>query len=122
MPLPGQAPYMGHYIYTPPPGLGLEKKKKMAGVYHFLVYMQTASKYNTFYIHHHGGTQRPRGGVYTNCGILEQFAYTPGRGIHQAFSYFFWAQTRWWCIKNGVPNIEKLAPGVSDQDICTLKP
>ena len=60
----------------------------MGGVYHFLVYMQTAPTYNTFYIHHNGGAGRPRGGVYTNCSILGQFAYTPRNGVHQPFSYF----------------------------------
>jgi len=28
--------------------------------------------------------------------IFDQFAYTPGNGIHQPF--FFLAQTRWWCM------------------------
>ena len=50
--------------------------------------MQTAPKFNTFYIHHHWGAQRPRGGGYTNCNILGQFAYTPRNGIYQPFSYF----------------------------------
>ena len=27
----------------------------MSGVYHFLVNMQTAQKYHSVYIHHHGG-------------------------------------------------------------------
>jgi len=40
----------------------------MAGVDNLVVYMQTAVKYNTFYINHPGG-------VYTNCCILQQFAY-----------------------------------------------
>ena len=35
--------------------------------------------------------------------IFRQFAYTPGNSIHQPFSYFFQAQTRWWCIFYGVP-------------------
>jgi len=48
----------------------------MAGVYHFLVYMQTAPKYNAFYIHHHGVAQRPRAGVYPT-GYFGVFAYTP---------------------------------------------
>jgi len=43
-------------IYTTT-GLGRRKKKRMAGVDHFLVYMQTAVKYNYFYIHHPGGVQ-----------------------------------------------------------------
>jgi len=38
----------------------------MARVHYFVAYMQTAPKCNTFYIHHHGGVQRPRGAVYTN--------------------------------------------------------
>jgi len=78
------------YVYTTT-GFGPRKNKK------WLVYtiswgiwvMQTAKKYKTFYIHHHGGAQRPRGGVYTNCSILGQFTYTPRNGIHQPFSYFF---------------------------------
>ena len=77
-------------IYTTT-GFGPRKNKKMAGVDHFLVYMQTAVKYNTFYI-------RPRGGVYTNCGILQQFAYSPRNILHQPFSDSFYAKTRWWCI------------------------
>ena len=76
-----ERPYI--YIYTSPLVLGLEKNKKMAGVYNFSVYMQIAPKYNTFYI------QRPRGGVYTICCILGQLAYTPRNCIHQPFSYFF---------------------------------
>lgn len=39
-------------------------------VYHCFVYMQTAPKYNTFYIHHYGGSARPHVGVYTNWCIL----------------------------------------------------
>ena len=50
----------------------------MAGVDDLVVYMQTVVKYNTFYIHHPGGAKRPRGGVYTNCCILQQFAYSAG--------------------------------------------
>jgi len=50
---------VGQYIwgpkqYTPPPGLGKENKN-MAGVDHFLVYMQTALEYSSLYIHHPGG-------------------------------------------------------------------
>jgi len=39
-------------------------------------------------IHHPGGAKRPRGGVYTNCCILQQFAYTPPNRPHQPFPYF----------------------------------
>ena len=35
-----------------------------------------------------GGAKRPRGGVYTNCCILQQFAYTPPNRPHQPFPYF----------------------------------
>jgi len=41
-----------------------------AGVYHFLVYMQTAQKYNTFYIHHHGGA------MGTRCNLLQVPSYS----------------------------------------------
>ena len=41
-------------IYTTT-GLGPRKKREMAGVDDLVVYMQTAVKYNTFYIHHPGG-------------------------------------------------------------------
>jgi len=68
----------------------------MAGGDDLVVYMQTAVKYNTFYIHHPGGAKRPRASVYTNCCILQQFAYTPPDRPHQPFPYFFYAQTRWW--------------------------
>ena len=88
---------MGTPKIYPTTGFGRNKKKKMAGVDHFLVYMQTAVKYNTFYIHHPGGAA-PRGGVYTNGGILQQFAYTPRNGLHQPLNYFLQAQIRWWCI------------------------
>ena len=39
------------YIYTTF-GFGPRENKKMTGVYHFLVYMQTAPKYYILYIHH----------------------------------------------------------------------
>ena len=87
-------------IYTTT-GFGLRKNKKMVGVNHLLVYMQIGVKQNTFYFHLPGGAQRPRGGVYTNCSILQQFAYTPRNCLHQPFSYFFQAQTRWWIIYMG---------------------
>jgi len=35
------------------------------------------------------GAKRPRGGMYTNCCILQQFAYTPPNRPHQSFPYFF---------------------------------
>jgi len=70
-------------------GFGPRKNRKMAGVDDMVVYMQTGVKYNTFYIHHPGGAKRPRGGVYTNCCISQQFAYTPPNGPHQPFHYFF---------------------------------
>ena len=73
----------------------------MAGVHHFLAYMHTAQIYNNIHIHHHGGGVRPRGGVYTNCGILGQFVYTPRNSIHQAFLYFLLLQAWWWCIYMG---------------------
>ena len=49
-------------IYTTT-GFGPRKNREMAGVDDLVVYMQTAVKYNTFYIHHPGGAKRPRGGV-----------------------------------------------------------
>jgi len=75
-------------IYTPT-GFGHRKNTEMAGVDDLVVYMQTAVKYNTFYIHHPWGAKRPRGGVYTNWYILQQFAYTPPNRPHQPFPYFF---------------------------------
>jgi len=75
-------------IYTTT-GLGPRKNREMAGVDDLVVYIQTVIKYNTFYIHHPGGTKRPRGGVYTNCCILRQFAYTQPNHPHQPFPYFF---------------------------------
>ena len=48
------------YIYTST-GFGLRKNKKMAGVDHFLVYMQTAVKYSCLYVHHPGGGAAPPG-------------------------------------------------------------
>ena len=87
------------YIYTTT-GLGLRKNKKMVGVYHFLVYMQTAPNYRIFYIHHHGCAQRPRGGVYTNCGIVgslhihKEMLYTSHflffLGPNPVVVYIFW--------------------------------
>jgi len=56
-------PYTYIYIYTPLPGLGLEKKENGLCI-HILVYMQTAQIYSSLYIHHHGGAGRPHGGVY----------------------------------------------------------
>jgi len=69
-------------IYTTT-GLGHRKNREMAGVDDLVVYMQTAVKYNTFYIHKPGGAKRPRGGVYTNCCI------SPPNRPHQQFPYFF---------------------------------
>jgi len=76
------------------------KNKKMAGVYLFPVFMRNVQIWSK--------TQQVRvrraplgGAAPTWCCvsfIFEQFAYTPGYGVHQPFSYFFGAQTRWWCI------------------------
>ena len=85
------------YIYTPPPGLGLEKIRKRL-VYTISWCICKLPKYNSLCIHHHGGTACPRGGVYRKCCILGQLVYTLRNGIHQRFSYFFKAHTRWWCI------------------------
>ena len=41
-------------IYTTT-GFGPRKTKNMAGVDHFLVFMKTAVKYRSLYIHHPGG-------------------------------------------------------------------
>ena len=82
-------------IYTTT-GFGPRKNREMAGVDHLVVYMQTVVKYNTFYMHHPGGVQCPRGGVYTNCSIVqyihEEVVYTshflifskpkPGGGVY----------------------------------------
>ena len=70
-----------HYKYTFT-GLGLEKNKKMAGVYNFLVYRR-------LYVHHKEMLFLLAACIYTN--------YTP------AMFCFCYAQTRWWCIY-GVPN------------------
>jgi len=44
--------------------LGPRKNREMAGVDDLVVYMQTAVKYRSLYIHHPGGALRPRAGVY----------------------------------------------------------
>jgi len=92
-------------IYTTT-GLGPRNNREMAGVDNLVVYMQTAVKYKTFYIHHPGGAKRPRGGVNTNCCILHQFAYTPPNGPHQPFpcssrpkpggGLYFWGPNNVW--------------------------
>jgi len=69
--------------------VGPRKNIDMAGVDHLVVYMQTAVKYSSLYIHHPGGASRPQGGVYRKCCILQQFAYTPPNGPHQPFPCFF---------------------------------
>ena len=81
---------LGPQRYTPPLGLGL-KNREMAGVNNLVVYMQTVVKYNTFFYVHTPprGHEAPPGGLYTNCYILQQFAYTPPNGPHQPFPYFF---------------------------------
>ncbi len=79
----------------------------MAGVDHLVVYMQTAVKYNTLYIRHPGGAERPWGGVYTNRGILQKFAYTPRNGAHQPFPYFFPSPNPVVVYIYGVPNLHK---------------
>ena len=40
------------------------------------VQAQTVVKYNTFYIHHPGGAQRPWGGVYPTCCFTAVCIYT----------------------------------------------
>jgi len=75
-------------IYTTT-GLGPRKNREMAGVDDLVVYVQTAVKYSSLYIHHPGGASRPQGGVYRKCRILPQFAYTPPNRPHQPFPYFF---------------------------------
>jgi len=75
-------------IYTTT-GFGPRKNREMAGVDHLVVYMQTAAKYSSLYIHHPGGASRPRGGVYRKFRILEQIAYKPPNGPHQPFPYSF---------------------------------
>jgi len=67
--------YVAYIIGTPKiyttTGFGSRKNREMAGVDDLVVY------------------KRPRGGVYTNCCILQQFAYTPPNRPHQPFPYFF---------------------------------
>jgi len=48
---------LGPQRYTPPPGLGPEKIGKWLvwTIWWCISYIQTAVKYNTFYIHHPGG-------------------------------------------------------------------
>jgi len=76
-------------IYTTT-GVGPRKNREMAGVDDLVVYMQTAVKYSSLYIHHPGGASRPRGGgVYRKCYILQHFAYKPPNRPHQPFPYFF---------------------------------
>jgi len=88
--------YIYDYICTPPTG-GSINNKKMAGAYHILVYRQTAQICNK-----HTPPQGCRtplwGAPCVFCYIFQQLAHTPGNGIHQPFSYFFWPQPRWWCI------------------------
>ena len=55
-------------------------------------------------IYQHGGAAHPRCSVYKKCCISGQYAYTPRNGIHQPFSYVFYAQTLWWFLNiYGVP-------------------
>jgi len=61
-------------IYTTT-GLGPRKNREMVGVDDLVVYMQTAVKYSSSYIHHLGGAARPRGGVYRKCCILQQYMH-----------------------------------------------
>jgi len=72
--------YLGPQRYTPPPGWDpkdIHTPTEMAGVDDLVVYMQTAVKYSSLYIHHPGGASRPRGGVYRKCCILPQFGVKP---------------------------------------------
>jgi len=93
-------------------GFGHRKNREMAGVDHLVVYMQDGVKYNTFYIHHPGGSKRPRAGVYTNCDILgslhihHRMVHTshfpifskpkPGGGVHLWGPYSIVRPTRGW--------------------------
>jgi len=68
--------YIYIYIYTTA-GLGPRKNKKMAGVYNFLEYLQTAQKCSNT----HKVCRAP---------VVVCFAaYVSGLHIHQPFSYFF---------------------------------
>jgi len=75
-------------IYTTT-GFGFRKNSEMASVDDLVVYMQTAVKYSSLFLHHFGGASRPRGGAYRKCCNLQQFAYTPPNRPHQPFPYFF---------------------------------
>jgi len=52
-----------------------------------VVYMKTAVN-TTLSIYTTPGARILRGGVYTNCCIVQQFAYTPPNRAHQPFPYF----------------------------------
>ena len=59
---PHEFPHIYHDIGTPKiytnTGLGPRKNREMAGVDDLVVYMQTAVKYSSLYIHHPGGASR----------------------------------------------------------------
>ena len=88
----GQAggPSTGTLIGTPckestPTGFGPRKNQKMTGVYHFLVYMQTAQIWSKHTPPPFGAHRRRA--VFVCC-IFEQFERHRGN-IHQPFSFFF---------------------------------
>ena len=56
-------------IYTTT-GFGPRKNRERPGVDDLVVYMQTAVKYSSLYIHHHGGINRPRGSVYRKSRVV----------------------------------------------------
>jgi len=83
-------------IYTTT-GFGPRKIREMAGVDDLVVYMQTAVKYSSLNIH------RPRGGVYTNCCILQQFCIYTTRSSTPAVPLFFLGPNLVVVYISGVP-------------------
>ena len=76
-------------IYTTTTGFGPRKNREMAGVDDLVVYMQTAVKYDTFYIHHPGGASRPPGWcIYKTLYFTAVFIYTT-KSSTPAISLFF---------------------------------
>ena len=67
-------------IYTTT-GFGPRKNKEMAGVDDLMGYMQTAVKYNTFYIHH-PGARSAHGVVYIRTAVFYSSLHIHHQIVH----------------------------------------
>ena len=89
-------------IYTTT-GLGPRKNREMAGVDDLVVYMQTAVKYNTFYIHHPNPVVVYIFGVPTKVtlegSVCREVFYGICLGPRPPFNYWYEAGTKFFMVR-----------------------